>query len=138
MFDDETEEELRELVERLDRLVPSDGARLTIAAGSEGATAIANRLGYLRFAIAFLQAALQPLPESEAAPPRIEPAFGSLLTGGSRAPFDLCELDESIVSRAPALSGLGALGQLAGGVAAVFALILLLIGAAVVWRWLFG
>ena len=138
LLDEERELELQELADRLDRLVPRDGARLTIATGPEGNTTIGNRLGYLRFAIAFLGAALQPVPESEEGPPRIAPELGSILTGDSRAPFELCELDESIVSRPPVRSGLGVLGQLGGGVAAVFAIILLLIGASVVWRWIFG
>jgi hypothetical protein len=138
LLDEEREEELQELVERLDRLVPRDGARLTIPAGPDARTTIGNRLGYLRFAVAFLAAALQPLPESETDPPRIAPELGPILTAGSRAPFDLCELDESIVSRPPARSGLGILGQLGGGVLAVFAVVLLLVGVAVVWRWVFG
>jgi hypothetical protein len=138
LLGEEREAELQELADRLERLVPKDGARLTIPGEDGPHTAIGNRLGYLRFAVAFLAAALRPLPESEDAPPRITPDLGSILTEGSRPPFDLCELDESIVSREPARSGLGALGQLGGGVAAVFALILLLIGASVVWRWVFG
>jgi hypothetical protein len=35
-------------------------------------------------------------------------------------------------------SGLGAVGQLTAGVLVVVVLILLLVGAAVVWRWVFG
>ena len=138
LLDEEREEELRELVERLDRLVPADGARLQIPSDVDGDTTIGNRLGYLRFAIAFLRAALQPLPESETLPPRIEPALDGVLAEGSHAPFVLCELDESIVSRPPARSGLGVLGQLGGGVVLVFAIILLLLGASVVWRWIWG
>jgi hypothetical protein len=138
LLDEDSEAELQELVERLDRLVPADGARLVIPADPEGRASIGNRLGYLRFAIAFLRAALYPLPESDEGPPRIVPELESILTDGSSTPFALCELDESIVSRPPARSGLGALGQLGGGVAAVFAIILLLIGALVVWRWIWG
>jgi hypothetical protein len=137
LLDEEREAELQELVERLDRLVPKDGARLALSGEADRAL-IGNRTGYLRFAIAFLQAALQPVPQSEDEPPRIAPELGPLLTAGSRAPFDSCELDESIVSRPPASSALGVLGQLGGGVAAVFAVILLLIGASVVWRWIWG
>jgi hypothetical protein len=138
LLDEDQEAELQELVERLDRLLPRDGARLTIPADADGNTTIGNRLGYLRFAVEFLSAALQPLPESETAPPRITPDLGSLLTDGSRTPFDLCELDESIVSRLPSRTRLGAGGQLGAGVLVVAALILLFIGASVVWRWMFG
>ena len=53
------------------------------------------------------------------------------------APFELCELDESIISRPPVSSGLGAPGQLASAVLVVALLVLCLIGASVVWRWLF-
>jgi hypothetical protein len=139
LLDEEREAELLELVQRLDRLVPKDGARLTMAADGTGRALAGNRLGYLRFAIAFLQAALQPLPQTEDAPPRIEPRLGSVFTEtAAGTPFEMCELDESIVSRPPVRSGLGVLGQLGGGVAAVFAILLLLIGASVVWRWIFG
>lgn len=137
LLDEEREAELQELVERLDRLVPHDGAHLTIPAEAEG-TVVGNRLGYLRFAIAFLAAALNPLPQTEDAPPRVAPDLGAILTPGSRTPFEACELDESIVSRAPAESGLGAFGQIGSGVGVVIVAVLALIGAAVVWRWLFG
>lgn len=138
LLDEAREAELQELVERLDRLVPKDGAHLTIPTGAEGSASIGNRLGYLRFAIEFLTAALRPLPASEEAPPRIAPDLGYVLTDGSRTPFELCELDESMVSRPPLRSGLGVVGQLGGGIMVVFLLILLLIGASVVWRWIFG
>jgi hypothetical protein len=137
LLDEEREAELAELVERIDRLVPRDGAHLTIPAEPEG-TVVGNRLGYLRFAIAFLAAALNPLPQTEDAPPHIVPDLEPILTAGSRPPFDAYELDESIVSRAPAESGLGAFGQMGSGVAVVIVAVLALIGAAVVWRWLFG
>ena len=137
LLDEEREEELHELVERLDRLVPADGCHLTLPAGESGRGAIGNRAGYLRFAVEILKAALHPLPESETHPPRIEPAMTSLLTEDS-APWLACELDESIVGRPPAESRLGALGQMGSGVALVIALILALIGASVVWRWVFG
>jgi hypothetical protein len=136
-LDEASEAELRELVERLERLVPSEGAHLAIPAGAEGTTSVGNRLGYLRFGIAFLAAALRPLAATDDAPSRIAPELDELLTEGSRTPFELCEIDEAIVSRPPVSSGLGALGQLSAGVLTVAALILCLIGASVVWRWLF-
>ena len=137
-LDDETEAELRDLVDRLDRLVPSEGAHLTLPADAEGRTTAGNRAGYLRLGIELLQAALAPLPASDEAPARVVPQVEGLLTEGSRAPFELCELDESIGSRPPAQSRLGAFGQMGVGVGAVLAVILAFIGAVVLWHWLFG
>jgi hypothetical protein len=138
LLDDARETELRELVERLDRLVPKDGAHLAIQAAPDTGATVGNRLGYLRFGIAFLAAALHPLPGSDAAPPRITPNLDNLVTEGSETAFALCELDESIGSRPPARSRLGAPGQVLAGVVVVVTLILLFIGASVVWRWVFG
>ena len=134
---EEREAELRELVERLDRLVPSDGAHVGMPGGAEGSTMVGNRAGYLRFGIELLAAALEPLPANDHEPARITPQLDGLLSEGSRTPFELCEVDESIVSRPPVSSGLGAPGQLMAGVLAVAALILCLIGAAVVLRSVF-
>ena len=137
-LDEETEAEVGELVDRLDRLVPRDGAHLTLPADAAGRTTAGNRLGYLRLGIELLRAALAPLPASEEAPARVVPQTEGLLTEGSRAPFALCELDESIGSRPPAQSRLGVFGQMGTGVGVVLILILAFIGAAVLWRWLFG
>lgn len=138
LLDEDREAELELLVARLDRLVPKDGARLAVPANGGGTAAVGNRLGYLRFGIEFLRAALRPRPQSEDEPPRITPDLGYVLTERSRLPFDSCELDEAIVSRPRVASGLGALGQIGGGVLTVIALILAFIGATVVWRWVFG
>jgi len=138
LMDEAREAELQDLVERLDRLVPKEGAHLTIPSDPEGRTTVGSRLGYLRFGVEFLVASLRPLPASEAAPARIEPEMDYLLAEGSEAPFALCEVDEAIGSRPPVRSGLGALGQLVAGLLAVAALILLFVGAAVAVRWLFG
>ena len=137
-LDDETEAELRDLVDRLDRLVPREGAHLTLPTDAEGRATVGNRLGYLRLGIEMLRAALSPVPASDEAPARVVPQVEGLLTEGSRAPFELCELDESIGSRPPAQSRLGVFGQMGAGVAVVLILILAFIGAAVLWRWLFG
>ena len=137
-LDDETEAELHDLVDRLDRLVPKDGAHLTMPADAEGRTTAGNRAGYLRLGIELLRAALAPVPESDEAPTRVVPEVEGLMTEGSRSPFDLCELDESIGSRPPAQSRLGPFGQMSAGVGTVLILILAFIGAAVLWRWLFG
>jgi len=135
---DEREAEIHELVERLDRLIPKDGAHLTIPAEPEGKTTLGSRLGYLRFGVEFLAAALQPLPASDEQPSRVEPRIGYLLTPDSRPPFDLCEVDEAIVSRPPVRAGVGALGQLVAAAIVVALLILAFMGGSVVVRWLFG
>jgi len=135
---DESEAEIRELVERLDRLIPRDGAHLTIPAEPEGNTTLGNRLGYLRFGLEFLAAALHPLPASHEQPTRVEPRLDYLLTPDSRPPFDLCEVDEAIVSRPPVRAGVGALGQLMAAAVVVALLILAFMGGSVVVRWLFG
>jgi len=133
-----TEAEIRELVGRLDRLVPRDGAHLIIPADSDGRTTVGNRLGYLRLGIELLRAALDPVQGSGDDPPRIALDIGYLLAEGSAPPWDVCELDESIISRPPVRSELGPLGQLVAGVLVVALLILLFIGGAVVWQWAFG
>jgi hypothetical protein len=138
LLDDARESELQELVQRLDRLVPRDGAHLALGADPDRNATVGNRLGYLRFGIEILAAALHPLPNSDAAPPRIAPNLDYLLTEGSETAFDLCELDESIGSRPPVRTRLGPIGQLAVGVLVVLMVILLFIGASVAWRWVFG
>jgi hypothetical protein len=137
-LDEETEAELQGLVDRLDRLVPKQGAHLTLPADAEGRTTTGNRAGYFRLGIEMLRAALSPVPASDEAPARVVPRVEGLLTEGSRAPFELCELDESIGSRPPAQSRLGVFGQMGTGVGVVLILILAFVGAAVLWRWLFG
>ena len=136
LLDAERETELRELVERLDRLLPRDGAHLSVAASGEGT--VGNRLGYMRFGLEFLAAALDPQPAAGEAPAHVAPRLESLLTDDSPVRFESCELDEAIESRPPVQSRLGAPGQLLAGVLTVAAVILLLIGASVVWRALFG
>jgi hypothetical protein len=132
----EREVELRDLVERLDRLLPREGAHLSLAPAA-GET-VGNRLGYLRFGLAFLIAALDPHPASGDAPARVTPRLEDVLTEDSAARFESCELDEAIESRPPVQSRLGAPGQLMAGVVTVAVVILLLIGVSVVWRAIFG
>jgi hypothetical protein len=134
-LDGERETELRELAARLDRLVPREGAHVTLLPATDAT--VGNQMGYLRFGLEFLLAALDPLPATETAPSRIVPRLEGLLTEDS-ARLDSCELDEAIESRPPVQSRLGAGGQLLAGVLTVAAVILLLIGASVVWRWIFG
>jgi len=137
-LDDATEAELEEIVGRLDALVPSEGAHLTIPADAEGCTSAGNRLGYLRLGIEILVAALHPVPAGEDAPAQIVPQLGSILSEGSRPPFETCEIDESIGSRPPVQSRLGALGQIGIAVGVVLVVLLAFIGAAVLWRSIFG
>ncbi len=137
-LDEDREAEIEEIVGRLDALVPAEGAHLTIPADAEGRTSAGNRLGYLRLGVEFLVAALHPVPASEDAPAQVVPQLGSLLSEGSRPPFETCELDESIGARPPVESRLGALGQIGIAVGVVFVLMLALVGAAVLWRAIFG
>jgi hypothetical protein len=94
-LDAEKEALLEEIVGRLDALVPSEGAHLTIPADAEGRTSAGNRLGYLRLGVEFLVAALHPVSATEEAPAQVVPQLGGLLSEGSRPPFETCELDES-------------------------------------------
>jgi hypothetical protein len=134
----EREAEIATLVARLRRLVPREGAHLTLPEGPSSGGVIGNRLGYLRLGIELLTAALHPLPGSESEPARIAPELGSLLTADSAETFDLCELDESIASRPPAEAHLGPIGHILAGVALVVLVILLFVGTAFLWRWLLG
>jgi hypothetical protein len=138
METDEREDDIRAAVERLDRLIPRSGAHLAIGADGHGRTAVGSRLGYLRFGLEFLAAALQPLPATETEPARIVPDLGYLLGRGSRPPFDLCEVDEAIAARPPVRSALGPLGELLAGLLVVAALIGLFLAGAVAVRWIFG
>ena len=137
-LDEEREAELEEIVGRLDALVPSEGAHLTIPADAEGRTSAGNRLGYLRLGVEFLVAALHPVPASEDAPAQVVPQLGRILSEGSRPPFETCEIDESIGSRAPVQSRLGAFGQIGIAVGVVLVVLLAFVGAAVLWRAIFG
>jgi hypothetical protein len=135
---EDLEAEIRGLTGHLDRVVPRDGAHLLMKSPPGGTRVVGNRLGYLRLGIELLKAALDPVQGSAEAAPRIDVNAGYLLPEGSVWPLEVCELDESISSRPPVQSGLGALGQLTAGVLVVAVLILLFIGAVVVLRWVFG
>jgi hypothetical protein len=137
-LEETSEAELEELVTRLDRLIPKQGAHLTVPADLDGRATVGNRLGYLRFGVEILRGALRPEPGSDQAPARIVPDLDYLLTRASEGPFHLCEIDESIISRPPVASRLGPIGQLGAAALLVGAIILVFIGAIVVWRWVFG
>src|SRR5512143_741928 len=113
----EREAELHEIATRLDRLVPREGAHLTIRASPDGGGTIGNRLGYLRFAVEILSAAADPVPGSDEIPAAIAPKLDGLLTEDSSGAFDFCEIDESIASRPPVEARLGPLGHVVAGVA---------------------
>jgi hypothetical protein len=138
LLDEAREAELDELVARLDRLLPKEGAHLTLPANADPRTIVGNRLGYLRFGVEILRAALRPTPGSDDSAPGIAPRLDYLLARGRETPFAFGEIDESIASRPPVASGLGALGQLAVAVLVVGVVIALFIGASVLWRWVFG
>jgi hypothetical protein len=138
LLDEAREAELDELVARLDRLLPKEGAHLTLPASADPRTIVGNRLGYLRFGVEILRAALRPTPGSEDSAPGIAPRLDYLLARDLETPFAFGEIDESITSRPPVASGLGALGQLAAAVLVVGVVIALFIGASVLWRWVFG
>jgi hypothetical protein len=135
-WDEARETDVREAVERLGRLIPKDGAHLAFGGGDgRGRTTAGSRLGYLRLGVELMAAALQPLPATEAEPARIEPDLGYIVRSGSRAPFELCEIDEAIGSRPPVRSGLSAIGELlTAGIVVAAILVLLVIGLVVVRR----
>ena len=137
LLDEDREAALFALVERLDRMVPAEGAHVTIAGGTQRST-LGNRLGYMRLGVELLSASLRPLPEAEDAPPRIAPRLEALLTSDSARPFELCELDESIASRPPVRSGLGPLGEIMAALLVVACFLLMLVGASYVWHWVVG
>jgi hypothetical protein len=138
LLDEAREAELDDLVARLDRLLPKQGAHLTLPAQVDAHAIVGNRLGYLRFGVEILRAARHPTTGPGDAAPRIEPELDYLLTRGHETPLDFWEIDESIASRPPVASRLGALGQLGAGVFVVGVVVALFIAAAVVWRWVFG
>ena len=131
--EDEDEAELRRMLERLDEMLPVDGAHVTIPASADAPT-IGNRAGYLRLGLELMIAALDPVAADDPESARIVPRLQGIFSEGSRSPFERCELDEAIAARPPVQSRLGAVGQMATGVLVVLVLILAFIGAAVVWR----
>jgi hypothetical protein len=137
-WDEAREAEVREAVERLDRLIPREGAHVALGGESGGRTTAGSRLGYLRLGVELLAAALRPLPATDSDPARIEPDLAYLVRSGSRAPFELCEIDEAVGSRPPVRSALGPLGELLSGVLVVAALLVALLAGAVVVKWIFG
>ena len=130
--------EIRALVDRLDALVPKEGARLQIPSDADGNTTLGTQRGYLRLGIELLRAGLGPLePGERHAIPYLPLSIEYLLTPDSQAPFDLCEVVGDPDRLTPRVHKLGAFGQLMAALFAVIALGLVLLGAAAVVSWLF-
>jgi hypothetical protein len=130
-------QELRELVDQLDRLIPKEGAKLKIPADPDGSAMIGTQRGYLRLGVELLRAGLTPTAATEAEIPQLPLDIGYLLTPDSKTPFNLCEIDEN-VDQLPARSKkLGPLGQLVAALFTVAALGLIVLGAGVALSWLF-
>jgi len=130
-------QELRELVDQLDRLIPKEGAKLRIPADPDGNTTIGTQRGYLRLGVELLRAGLTPTAAAEPEIPQLPLDIGYLLTPDSETPFDLCEIDEN-VDQLPARSRkLGPLGQLVAALVTVAALALIVLGAVAALSWFF-
>jgi hypothetical protein len=122
--------ELRELVDRLDRLVPKEGARLRIPTDAEGHTAGTQR-GYLRLGIEVLRAALAPVETADHRP-HLPLAIDYLMTPDSVTPFEVCEIVDDPDRLPPPERKLGAIGQLMAALIAVVVLGLIGLGAAAI------
>jgi hypothetical protein len=136
-LEEEQEAEVRDLVGRLERKLPRQGAHLMVQPGLEGGGLVGNQLGYLRLGVELLRASLDPAPASEGTPMQVKPDLASILAEGERTLFEGWELDESIVSRAPIQSRLGAIGQLVAGAVMVGLVLLALLGVFLVLRFIF-
>lgn len=134
------DEELRSLVERLDALVPRDGAKLRIPGAAEGTATLGTLNGYRRLAVELLRATSSPLPpQGDREPARLPLDIQYLLIGDEASPFDLCEVDEQVEQRpAPKRRTLGPLGQLLAAAVVVVLLVFVLIGASAVLGWILG
>jgi hypothetical protein len=131
------DEELRSLVERLDALLPREGAKLRIPGDADGTATLGTLNGYRRLGVELLRATSSPLPHGE--PARLPLDIQYLLIGDEASPFDLCEVDEQVEQRpAPKRRTLDPLGQLLAAAVVVVLLVLVLIGASAVLGWILG
>lgn len=133
------DEELRNLVERLDALLPREGAKLRIPGDADGTATLGTLNGYRRLGVELLRATSSPLPQGDREPARLPLDIQYLLIGDEASPFDLCEVDQQVEQR-PALKRrtLDPLGQLLAAAVVVVLLVLVLIGASAVLGWILG
>ena len=130
--------ELRELANRLDELVPKEGAKLRLPNDPDGNTTAGTQRGYLRLAVELLRAGLQPLERGDEHDiPHIPLDIDYLLTPDSESPFDLCEVVEDVERLPPRVQKLGPLGQLIAALLAVAVVGLIIVGAAAMLSWVF-
>jgi hypothetical protein len=130
--------ELRELANRLDGLVPKEGAKLRLPNDPDGNTTAGTQRGYLRLAVELLRAGLQPFERGDEHDiPHIPLDIDYLLTPDSKSPFDLCEVVEDVERLPPRLQKLGPLGQLIAALLAVAVVGLMIVGAAAMLSWMF-
>ena len=130
--------ELRELVDRLDGLVPKEGAKLRIPANADGTTTIGTQRGYLRLGIEFLRAGLEPPePGEKNGTPYLPLSIEYLVTADSETPFDLCEVVDDPDRLPPRVRRLGPFGQLMAALCAVIVCGLVVLGAMAVLSRLF-
>jgi hypothetical protein len=129
--------ELRDLVDRLDRLVPKEGARLRMPADADGNTTAGTQRGYLRLGVEILRAGLDPADPGVAGERAHVPLdIDYLMTSDSRPPFEVCELVEDPDHLPPRARKLGPVGQLMAALMAVAVLGLIGLGAAAVLSWM--
>jgi hypothetical protein len=134
----EADRELRDLVDQLDRLIPTEGAKLMIPSDPDGNTTLGTERGYLRLGIEILRATLARQPADDRGVSRIPLDISSLLTQESDTPFDLCEVDDQVERWHPRFNTAGRVAQAAGILAVLVVLTLILIGGTTVLRWVFG
>lgn len=131
-------DELKTLVDALDRAIPRDRAHLRIPGDPDGNTTLGTQQGYLRLGVEFLKAGLDPRAVGESHDlPHIPLDVAYLLSPGSRSPFELCELVDEVPPQPWRTGALGALGQLFAAGVAVVAVGLVLIGTVAVLSWIF-
>jgi hypothetical protein len=128
--------ELRDLVDRLDRLVPKEGARLRMPADADGNTTAGTQRGYLRLGVELLRAGLDPTDPVPGERVHVPLVIEYLMTSDSQPPFEVCELAEDPDHLPPRARKLGAVGQLMAALMAVVVLGLIGLGAAAVLSWM--
>jgi hypothetical protein len=129
--------ELRDLVDRLDRLVPKEGARLRMPADADGNTTAGTQRGYLRLGVELLRAGLNPADPGGAGERAHVPLdVDYVMTSDSRPPFEVCEIVDDPDHLPARARKLGPAGQLMAALIAVVVLGLIGLGAAAVLSWM--